>query len=295
LAIAFGIDAPYAPHLGAAIASVVATTPNTDFSFFILHDGVPADVRLQVEACAPLAHYQWIEISEAGLLALEGREHISRATYYRLVLPRVVPKAVSRLMYLDTDLTVVRDLNSLWRVDLAGRPIGAAADVGVDSAAFAKRWSLDPSPRLYFNAGVLLIDLVRVRETGAFERALDFLATHRPDLPWMDQDALNFAFWANWTKLDPIWNVQRNMVIESMPRFAPDAELPRGRRPGIVHFTTAEKPWKPGNYHPYGWLYWRSMARTPFREAVADAAGLTIEQRLRVWARWAVRAPFLAP
>lgn len=292
--IAFGVDASYVPHVGATIASLAAASPKARLHFIVLCSGVSADDRRQVGMCAPRAGFDWIEIDDPALLSLGTLGHISAATSYRLALTRVVPPEVRRVLYLDSDMIVVRDITELWRTDMRGYPAAAVCDPGVDAAAFAARWGLPcEGPAAYFNAGVFLLDLAVIRSEGIFETALAFLATHQSVLAFRDQDALNYALWQRWLNLDPIWNMQRTMAIVGTNAGPNGVAL--HRRPGIVHFTTEHKPWLPGTYSPYAWLYWRSLKRTPFREQVEAAYGVGRHAQLRMFLRCTRRWPFLKP
>src|SRR5262249_55273486 len=112
------------------------------------------------------------------------------------------------------------------------------------------------------------------------------------NLFFMDQDALNHTLWRKWYALDPIWNVQRNMIIPGLSRDVPDRFNER-RKPAIVHFSTEHKPWLPEAYNPYAWLYWRNLMRTPFRKEVERTYGVDWRMQLRLFARWGKRWPFL--
>lgn len=292
--IAFGIDEPYVPHVAATIASIASVSPGARLSFLIMHQDVGEDAKRRVEACAPGARFAWIGIDDAALLGLKGRQHVTgSATYFRLALAHLVPETVERVIYLDSDLIVVGDIEKLWRQDLDGYPIGAVSDAGIDGVVyeegfdprpFAERWQLAAAPGRYFNAGVLLIDLAKVRAEGLLDRARAFAEEHAGTLPYSDQDALNHTLWGNWFRLDPVWNVQRNMVIPGMPNCLPDA-LAGSRRPAIVHYTAEHKPWLPGTYHPYAWLYWRALGRTGFRREVEERYGVGRLEQLRLYAR----------
>jgi lipopolysaccharide biosynthesis glycosyltransferase len=289
--VAFGVDASYVPHVGTTIASLVAASPKARLHFTMLHSGVAADDRRRVGKCAPRAGFDWIEIDDPALLSLETRGHISAATSYRLALTRIVPPEVRRVLYLDSDMIVVRDISELWRTDMRKHAAAAVSDPGVDAADFAARWGLPSERPLYFNAGVILLDLAAIRAHGIFDTALDFLAANLSVLTFRDQDALNYALWQGWLKLDPIWNVQRTMAIVGIDAGPDRANI--HRRPGIIHFTTEHKPWLPDAYTPYAWLYWRSLMRTPFREQVEATYGVDRGAQLRMFARYAKRWPFL--
>jgi lipopolysaccharide biosynthesis glycosyltransferase len=289
--VAFGVDASYVPHVGAAIASLVAASPRSRLHFIVLCSGVAADDRRRVGMCAPRAGFDWIDIDDPALLCLETVAHFSAAASYRLALPRVVPPEIGRLLYLDCDMIAVRDIAELWRTDLAGHAAAAVSDPGVDAAAFAARWELSPERPAYFNSGVFLLDLAVIRAHGLFDRAQAFLVAHQKVLKFPDQDALNYALWQRWQRLDPIWNTQRTTAIVGMNAGPNGAGV--HRRPGIIHFTTEHKPWLPGTYTPYAWLYWRSLMRTPFREQVEATYGVGRRAQLRMLARYARRWPFL--
>jgi lipopolysaccharide biosynthesis glycosyltransferase len=302
--IAFGIDTSYVPHVAATIASIASAAPGARLRFLIMHQDVGEDARRRVEACAPRAGFEWIGIDDPAMLALKGRQHVTgSATYFRLALPQLAPESVDRLIYLDSDLIVVGDIAELWRQNLNGFPVGAVSDAGIDGVVyeegfdarpFAERWQLAPGPGRYFNAGVLLIDLAKVRAEGLFDKALAFAEKHAGTLPYSDQDALNHTLWGNWFRLDPVWNVQRNMVILGMPNCMPDA-LAGPRRPAIVHYTAEHKPWLPGTYHPYAWLYWRALGRTGFRREVEERYGVGRLEQLRLYARMLKHWPWLEP
>jgi len=289
--VAFGVDAAYVPHVGATIASLAAASPRAPLHFIILCSGITADDRRRVGLCAPRAGFDWIDIDDPALLSLKTVAHFSAAASYRLALPKVVPPEVRRLLYLDCDMVAVRDIAELWRTDLAGRAAAAVSDPGVDGADFAARWGLPAGRPAYFNSGVVLLDLAVIRAEGLFDRAQEFLVANQGDLKFPDQDALNYALWQRWLELDPIWNMQRTMAIVGMSTGPSGAGV--HRQPGIIHFTTEHKPWLPGTYTPYAWLYWRSLMRTPFREQVEATYGVDRRAQLRMLARYARRWPFL--
>jgi lipopolysaccharide biosynthesis glycosyltransferase len=130
-----------------------------------------------------------------------------------------------------------------------------------------------------------LIDLERVREEGLFSRALEFASAHIGELRFVDQDALNYALWRRWRRLEPRWNVQRHMVIPALNAEIPSDRRLRGR-PAIIHYTGPEKPWVRDAYHPWSWLYWRNLARTPFFAQVCREQRVGSLRRFVLWQRW---------
>jgi lipopolysaccharide biosynthesis glycosyltransferase len=158
--------------------------------------------------------------------------HGSFMTYARILLPDLI--ATSRLIYLDSDLLITDDLESLWQSDLQGQPLGAASLSTV-------RWSNDHkflTPQgisidaPYFNAGVLLIDSARWQTERTGEKLISLAKIHGSNLPSVDQTLLNFSFHNLFTNLDPKWNQH---LYANLP--------PTDVVPGILHFLGAPKPW----------------------------------------------------
>jgi lipopolysaccharide biosynthesis glycosyltransferase len=284
--IALGVDRAYAPHAAAVIASVARHALGARFRFIILHAGVEPSLRARVEQAAPGARFNWSEVGDDDVPAMADREHFSRAILFRLGIEKHAPADCRRLIYLDADVIVAADVRDLWSVDLGDAPIGAVADCFVDAEAFAERWNLPAGAPSYFNSGVLLIDLQRVRAERLFSKAIDFSAAHIDEIYLADQDALNHVCWGRWARLEPKWNVQRHMAIPSLIAQTPvDRQLGRGA-PAIIHYTGPEKPWLAEGYHPWSWLYWESLARTPFRDEVARQQCIGPMKRFMLWQRY---------
>lgn len=285
VSIALGIDRAYAPHAAAVIASAVRHALGARFRFLILHVGVERALQARVEQAAPDAVFIWREIGDADVPPMADREHFSRAILFRLGIEKYAPAEWPRLLYIDSDVIVNRDVRELWRADLDGKPIAAVIDCYVDPIAFAERWSLPADAPAYFNSGVLLIDLDRIRAERAFSEAIDFIVAHLDEVYLADQDALNYALWGRWKRLETIWNVQRHMVLPALVAQIDEQRRLGRRAPGIIHYTGPDKPWTAG-YHPYSWLYWENLARTPFHDEVARATGIGPFKRFMLWQRW---------
>ncbi len=288
--IAFGFDDNYVPHVAAAIASIAATaTDVSSIRFILLHTGVDESRRRLVEAVSPAARFEWIEVHASDLPMITGREaisHINEATFLRLATERVAPLDCHRLIYLDADLTVKSDLRALWEYDLGDHYLGAVHDC-IDAPEFADRWGLGPNSLGYFNAGVLLIDLDKVRQEKAFSRALKFILEKNP--PLADQDALNWVAWGRWTRIPTRWNVQRHIALRYQLDERLISEAVTGRSAAIVHFTGRDKPWLRSAYHPWAWLYWAALKRTPFFTEVEKKSGIGGLDRLKFRLRWSRR------
>jgi lipopolysaccharide biosynthesis glycosyltransferase len=83
------------------------------------------------------------------------------------------------------------------------------------------------------------------------------------------------------------------MVIPNIAALLPEYKRLNGSRPAIVHFCDIHKPWLTSGYHPWSWLYWRYLAKTPFMREVVSTHGVSSMARARLWLRWLRRHPSL--
>lgn len=135
-----------------------------------------------------------------------GQSHM---TYCRILLPHLVN--VPRLIYLDCDTLVFRDLSRLFDVELAPRKVLAAVrdsetlSLSDDSLVLAKAMNL-PAEDVYFNCGVLLMNLDELRSQHFFESAVDFLNRWSGEYRFWDQSAINFLLYGQIDTLPEHWN-----------------------------------------------------------------------------------------
>ncbi|WP_249020835.1 glycosyltransferase family 8 protein [Conexibacter sp. S30A1] len=183
----------------------------------------------------------WVDFDPDVLDAIPNRSPFPPVIFARLFMAELIPPSVRRVVYLDADLLVQRDLSSLLLLDLGGSPIAAVRDLGIGSVGAGDQ------QRAYFNSGVLVVDTAAYRQAGIKELALDYAASGgRARFP--DQDSLN-AVVDSWVELDYSWNLQ----IGGLAFGLGDAWLSRKqlarlysdlRRGAVVlHFTTGFKPW----------------------------------------------------
>lgn len=298
--VSFGIDTNFVPHAATVIASILAHAPGARFRFLVLYCDVEPSRRAVLESVAPAARFDWLEIDDADVPRFRDRNHFTRAILFRLGLEKLAPVDCRRTIYLDADVIVLRDLRELWRTDLGGNPIGGVMDTFVYYQDylrdFPKQWGLEPHKGDYVNSGVLLIDLDEVRREKSFSKVIEFIAEHGDALLFADQDAINFVYWGRCVTLANEWNTTRDRAIPHAASLLPLSKQLNGCAPAIVHFNHEYKPWlKQGyrgdGYHPWSWLYWRYLARTPFMREVIEKHGVGSLTRARAWLRWLKRRP----
>jgi len=194
--------------------------------------------------------------------------YISLATYYRVFLDRILPADIEKVLYLDCDLIVNGSIMPLWAEDISAVSLGAVDDMWSARPESYERLGY-PSESGYFNAGVLLMNLQKLRRDNFAARAIEFLKKNADRLVFYDQDVLN-ALLHDDKKLLPLrWNVQdgflrrrriSRMRADSLAVI--DEELTQS---AIIHYTGSKKPWHYKSQHPWRSLYFKYLDLTPYR------------------------------
>ena len=176
------------------------------------------------------------------------QDHISSATYARYFIPQFV--AEERVLYLDSDLVVNRDLQPLFDIPLEGKLVAAVGDAGGYG----------------FNAGVLLIDNRAWKERQLQEtfiketdRIMGLVQSGQMEDFNGDQTVLNHVLAQDWLPLDKIYNLQ---VGHDLVAFYSgwNGHFELDQKPLIIHYTTFRKPWNSEVSYRYRQLWWDFQA-----------------------------------
>lgn len=94
------------------------------------------------------------------------------------LLADLIPEIPDKLLYLDIDIMIANDINKLWSIDVTDYEYAAVKEkYGC--------WLIRPD---YFNAGMLLMNMAKIRETGLLAKARELIRTKK--LLFADQSAI---------------------------------------------------------------------------------------------------------
>lgn len=201
--------------------------------------------------------------------------YVTGEAYLRFLAPEILPDSVERVVYLDCDVVVLGDVAELAAAPLEGKAVGAVPEWNWRGPDVERRMAglgIEPG-HTYVNSGVLVLDLARWRRDGITERLLEKVAELGSRLVYFDQDALNTALQGDIALMDARWNIQP-LTLGRFARAAdPEGAARAGEarlNPGVIHYTTADKPWKHRVAVRDRALYFRFLARTAWRGARPD-------------------------
>ncbi|PEG96303.1 glycosyl transferase family 8 [Lactobacillus sp. UMNPBX9] len=145
--------------------------------------------------------YDWLSKFKENRLPTEA--------YFRLLLPELLPD-VKRILYLDVDMLILDSLGELYRTDLENNILGVVRDFPFTNYKdYKDSWSyflLGKFGNRYFNSGMLLMDLVAMRENNIVRRFMEFILKTSQHYLLGDQDAFNIFFFYNVKILEDRYN-----------------------------------------------------------------------------------------
>lgn len=211
--IGFGLhdkDGHYSVWVGTVMQSILEHT-DSRVCFHILYDetlSTDNKYKLEMVAHNGSSKIEFHKIDEDDFSAVKDQMScFTIGTMFRCSLPGLLPD-LNRIIYLDADLFVNRDIKELWDVDIREYCLAGVVDEGVAVHNYPRILNKYPEIKKesYFNAGVLYMNLKKIREFGNLKKlVLDFLIENpEADLP--DQDALNVLFHNKVLYLDGSWN-----------------------------------------------------------------------------------------
>ena len=196
-----------------------------------------------------------------------GREdqpiHITLAAYYRLFVSKILPKDISKIIYLDGDIVVRHSLKGLWEANIDDYAIGVVHDVSEPFHLENERLGY-PRQYGYFNSGMLLINVAYWREHYCFERFSDFIIQHGDKIVMHDQDVLNAVLYKEKKWLPLTYNFQSGFIYrpqyQSYDKSLSEEIEKYKYDPTIIHYVSSSKPWNINCFFSYrgAWrYYWR--------------------------------------
>lgn len=258
----------YTRHAAVTLASIFEHT-KSPVCVHILHDDTLTDVNRKALLELAGSYSQKLKFYDVSSLFAEKKLDVSKltidgmkGTLFRLFMPDVLD--VDKVIYLDCDIVVMLDISELWNVQMGDKAIAAVRDV----------WALDyhdgkPVPwRLgkvwdlfgvahdaYFNAGVLLMNLEKIRRKYDFFKSVEsFYAQFRKCITLADQDCLNWLFANDKLLIDEKFN---HIRVNNITADGVDGS--------IWHMAGGSaKPWTIYTRPFVDDLYWKYLCKTPF-------------------------------
>ncbi|MBQ9875006.1 MAG: glycosyltransferase family 8 protein [Thermoguttaceae bacterium] len=211
-------DKNYAPFLATTIASILKNAaPDDVLSVRVVDAGLSLKDREIVENLKSIRSFRLTfykpDLSEYLKLFPNDIGNFPVVCNYRLFLGEYLPREVDKILYMDVDAIAIQSLRELWETPLDDQFLAAAKDSFVSREHIE---ALDLSKDyVYFNSGVLLVNVKKWRDDGLLEKILRTAVKIRDKIAFQDQDVLNvLANEIGYREIDGKWNCRPDFYEE---------------------------------------------------------------------------------
>lgn len=218
----------------------------------INHYNSPRKIYIFIEDDAlnlPFDNIEYINMNKVAL-DKEGANYktgYSIACLVKLYMASLFPEE-DKILWLDTDLIVRDSLEELWNTDISDYYMAGVVDAGIK--VFHTPW-LQCDWDQYLNAGVLLLNLAKIRQDDKEKELIEMINGKKMACP--EQDCLNYVFENHKLIIDDKWNAARYTTGKNHPN------------PIIYHWAGGKPNWVYDREHSEWWLEAEALTDRTFK------------------------------
>lgn len=262
ITILFSANNKYAMLLGTVLCSIFENKGDYPIHVFVMDLGISETNKERLEELEKKYGFSIIYLAP-HLRPFENvlTTPFPKEVYYRMLVGSFLA-SYHRVLYLDVDTVVRGDIAELFNYDLGGKTIGAVADCFQRERREHLQKLLESTEDfMYFNSGVILIDLDLWREHGIEEKLLAVVRKSPEKLYFADQDALNIVLAGDCKELPLKYNFIA-AALETEGAYQEHTVY----NPFIIHFAAGGKPWYYFSSLPYQREYLHYVEKTPWKQ-----------------------------
>lgn len=276
--IVYSCDDNYAQHTGVSIISLLENNKHFDeINIYIVDNDIKNENKIKLNDIAnrykrKISYIDFKKYKEKLKLNMEW--DISISSYARLFLTSMLPKSIERVLYFDCDSVIIKSLDELWNENIDNYYIAAVEDTVSNS--IKKSVGIDKTER-YINAGMLLMNLKKMRENNIEKKFLEFIDKYNGNVIHHDQGVINGVLYKNIKIISPKFNLMtiyytmsRDEIIEYYGisgEFYSQNEIDEAINNVVyIHYTPGftTRPWVKGCKHPKKYIYLKYLYKTPW-------------------------------
>ncbi len=276
----------YNRHVGVTMVSVLENTSHS-VHFHLLYDEERSKVNPKLaernrSRYHELADKYGVEVDFYHVSVPDSVKKLPFVKVYtegallRFYIPDLF-KQYEKIIYLDTDIIVRKDIHDLWNKNISQYSL-AAVNSKLSKSYIRKYRKVGINPDNYFNSGVLFFNLERIQAENTTANDYFTMLVNNPGFEWPDQDVLNKYYSESVLLLSDDYNkftgLREKKDYDNM----------------ILHFAGRVKPWNlyQGGADKY---YWKYLTLTPWGNDVCEIVPFlleapNIEKSLNMTPKW---------
>lgn len=274
-------DNNYAQHCCAMLCSLFENNKDMTFHVHLLTHGLAKDnASFLNELCHRYNNVLTIyDVDESKLEGVQFRKSrpLTKAAYYRILLPEILSNSIERVLYLDCDMIVVGAVKELFELELDDYALAATLDCMPFNSTHRNQLHMETDERT-FCSGIMMVNLKYWRNIGATEKLLEYSKRTRKQIWLHDQDSLNYVFKKQWFLLPPKWNKVSISFLPNINGLSYFDIYEYVYVPKIIHFSSEAKPWLKMSF-PYSKEYHYYLKLSEYENP--QFLSLSLKERLK--------------
>lgn len=273
--IAFCFDDNYAMPAGIAMSSVISNNMDKNLVFHLFANNVTNE---------KISMFNQLNNDNVSIICYEIGDdfsinpdtlvlHVSASTCLRFVVPQILNKVTSRVLYLDCDVLCTNNLNELIHTDLNDKYAAVVPDV--DKTQEKQCPACDIPYGEYFNAGMIYINTDMWVDNNLTEKAFAMINSGKV-YKFADQDVLNILMQGKTVFLPKIYNQLTSLTVGG------NEDNLLSEDTVIIHYVTGNKPWYQLYLTP---LYQTYIASSPWANQKLSLANENAPSTTRRYAK----------
>lgn len=283
--LVFAPDDNYCKYFSATLCSLIKlSSTSINYDIVILESDISDyNKKLLSQNLPENFSFRFINIFEFlstnfDLKEFSVRSYWSLSTYYKCLIPLIF-ESYQRVLFCDADLVFSDDFIDFYSLEFGDKLIAAIKDTITpdldnhpDRLKELLSLGITEPRKSYFNAGVLLFNLAKIKKQD-YENLLRIGL--KKQLPFQDQDLLNLIFQDDVKLTNLRYNFQNGVTIynpEYLNHISPlDCEeyLSALEKPAIIHFTGSIKPWHDPSQQ-LAFYFWKNARLGNFYEVITS-------------------------
>lgn len=185
-------------------------------------------------------------------------DRFSIEIYYRVLAQFLLPKTVDRVLWLDADIVLCGNIIGFYHQDFDGKLLAACPDASFNDEEIIKiKDNLGlPKEHIYFNSGVLLLNIEALREKTDFDEIVQTAQSIAEYFTYPDQDLLNYLYSGRIKYCD-------QNIFNCQPKSFGNLTKEQIKKIMILHYAGLQKPWL------FYYLHDLSKAAIPYLKEIA--------------------------
>lgn len=236
LNIISAVDENYVQHYAVMLCSLFENKHNnTEINVFLIDIKISETSKKNIILLSKRYNFKltFLYVDEKNFYNLKVNGHITLSTYYRIMIPDILPKDIEKIIYIDCDMIILNDISKLWNIDISKYIIGAINDPFIDDKR--KKILQIPKDHPYFNGGLLLINVAEWKKQNISKKVINYLLNNPEKILYWDQDGLNAILSDKCLFLPDEYNVATILLANKIATTK--------NKPAIIHYIGPIKPW----------------------------------------------------